>query len=77
MDKKTNIILWGSGVLVAVIAGVVWWRFSPAPEEKISDAVQGVAIAENAQASIADSVGKVNPFSADVNPVGGYVNPFE
>jgi len=81
MNKK---ILYGALVVLVVAAGVVVWRLYYAPtspkeqgEATPTEVAKTAAVADTAQTSAGSAMEKANPFSANVNPVEGYKNPFE
>ena len=92
MNKKviTAIAIVVALALVAVLLAEGWWYMtrvtdeapavSEAPVASTAESAQvGEAMdtADKAQSSVSSGVEKTNPFSADVNPMSGYKNPFE
>jgi len=78
MNKKAIIFIVIILLLALGFAG--FWMMNrtmtPALEEEtpLSAGLEAVSTAQNAAG---DSMDKTNPFSADVNPMNGYTNPFE
>jgi len=77
-------------ILAAVLLAGGWWYMSrvPAPlpdtltaplakTPESSQVGEAMDTADKAQNSVSLGVEKTNPFSADVNPMSGYKNPFE
>lgn len=86
MNKKIIISIVVLLVLVAIaFGGVVYYKNNIelgtvdkyGEETETSSAMQVVETAQVVQSAAGASVDKVNPFSASVNPVNGYKNPFE
>lgn len=75
----------GFGLLILVLAALVFWLFSrsqaPAPPSETpvtrSESLGGQII-EKAQNPVQDNIPEINPFQTQVNPFEDlYVNPFK
>jgi|GEM_PF-2435670 len=84
--KKIAFSIVGVVVLVAIVfGGVIYYKNNIelgtidkyGEETETSSTVQVVETAQVVQSAAGASVDKVNPFSADVNPLSGYKNPFQ
>lgn len=81
MNKKAiYFVVFAALLLAAIAAGWMYMRGSiiTAPVTTADTPIGKAAeTTQAAQSATGDSIEKVNPFKADVNPVSGYKNPFE
>ena len=82
--KKILYIVLGV-VVVAAVAGGAWFFMKKGTGESTAETAASTTttIIDNAAkasdavtAGAPSAIGKTNPFKANVNPVGGYQNPF-
>ena len=73
-------------VFIIVVLGFFVWRFfyagvavnSTHPQNAVTTEVEKSAtVSDKAQTGASDAMEKANTFSAKVNPIEGYKNPFE
>jgi CHASE3 domain sensor protein len=77
MNKK---IIFGI-VFALVLLGVGGWYFyqtgTQIKNEATSEIQKSAEVTDTVQTGASSAMEQVNPFSAKVNPVEGYKNPFE
>ncbi len=76
MNTKLQKIVLGVIVLIAVVAGIVYYAMRSKEQRAPEQAPYVPPVVEKVNTSISDKVGKTNPFDVKVNPYEGYKNPF-